>query len=42
VTYRKFPTRWGWRRPGHPYWNGYTIGLRLALAVVLVWAVMSR
>jgi hypothetical protein len=43
MTYRKFPSRYGWDRPRDSYaWRGWTIGIRLALPLCILWVLLTN
>lgn len=43
VSYRKFPSRYGWNRPGGAHgWLGWTLGIRLAVPIALVYVIVRH
>jgi hypothetical protein len=43
MTYRKFRSRYGWNRPAHAHgWLGWTLGIRLAVPLALVYVIVRH
>lgn len=42
MTWRKFPSRYGWNRPATPGWLGFTVTFRLTLLVLIVYTLAAN